>query len=94
MPRNPRADPAIEASYRGYAIRAVAHRNLAETFTATVEILDGQRADGMPIYAYAFEIPFAEPDAALQFAAGKAREAVDNLLNLGACEPAQPCTLQ
>jgi hypothetical protein len=82
MQWNPFFDPQVEASYRGYVLRAIAHRVSGHAFTPMLQISDGaNHAHGAsPLYEYEFEAAFSNADEGLRYATSRGQETINNLL--------------
>ena len=76
---NPRHDP-FKASYFCYAVSAIACRKSATRFIPLLGIRDLARKEQEQLYEDVLHREFRDPDSAIEYAIGKGRQIIDNLL--------------
>jgi hypothetical protein len=77
---NPLLDPFVEAGYRGYSIRGIAHRENYEVFRASVQIRHTYDGSDDVFFECLSQELFYGADSALQWATSKGRDMVDSFL--------------
>jgi hypothetical protein len=76
MRHNPVTDPMVILGYSGFAIRCLARRQPDGTFRPAVSVQDCSSRDGWTLFESSFEMSFAEPDAAIEWALEQGRQIV------------------
>lgn len=79
---NPDSDRFVEASYRGYVVRCIAHFRQHASYIPTVEISVREAGMEAVICEYEFPYSFFDADEAVDRAVNIGRQAVDGLIKI------------
>lgn len=82
MTRNLVSDPVVLLGFAGYSLRCEAHRLRNGTFVSSLQVKEGDLQDGDTLFDSTFEMPFANPDAAINWAMLRGRQIVGRLLEV------------
>jgi hypothetical protein len=82
MQSNPLLDPFVEAGYRGYTIRATAHRQEYNIFRPSVTVRSTHMECPEVFFEFTSQHSFVGADQALGWAMSRGREAVDSAVKI------------